>query len=270
MKRICSVLERRQSRWGFTLIELLVVIAIIAILAGLLLPALSRAKAKGQAIVCLNNLSQLQKAWLMYTDDHNDVMPLNWADDNYYRSLPGSWVLGNSSVDVDLTNITSGTLFQYISNPRSYLCPADQTKAQVGNGQKSPVIRSYARIGALHSKGGPYDSTIVPPPYLLTGTQKLSALSAPGPSKIWVFIEPNEDSHHHAGWDFLITEIPNVNWGHMPTDRHAQGCNLSFVDGHCERYPWKAPKEGRPGLEPIRAGGDRDDFNRLIAGYPLR
>ena len=263
--------KRVTSASAFTLIELLVVIAIIAILASLLLPALSQAKAKGQAIVCLNNLGQLQKAWLMYTDDHNDVMPLNWitADSAITRSRPGSWVLGNAGVDVDLTNITSGTLYPYVPSPRSYRCPADQTRVNAGGVKKVPVIRSYATLSALNSKGSYYDTTIAPWPYL--ECEKLSAIHNPGPAEAWVFIEPSEVSHDAAAWDFVIGEAPNVlHWAYLPTDRHAQGCNLSFLDGHIRPYRWKAPKEKRSIVASIQAGADRQDFNRLIAGHPRK
>ena len=135
-----------QVRRGFTLIELLVVIAIIAVLAGMLLPALSKAKAKGQAIVCLGNLKQLQTAWLMYADDHTDLMPHTRLDNGgppHYRALPGSWVLGNALLDVSLTNLQTGTLFPYHEEVGIFRCPSDWTRTSPGGAKGPRVNRSY-------------------------------------------------------------------------------------------------------------------------------
>ncbi len=259
---------------GFTLIELLVVIAIIAVLAGLLLPTLSKAKQKGQSIACVNNLKQLQLAWQLYADNHDDVMPLNWlADiDGHWRSQPGSWTLGNLRADVDLTNLTTGTLYLYAANARLYRCPADKTRVSLSSGGRVPVIRSYATLVALHTKGLFADpgATVVSSPLVqFSDCVKLSSIRAPGPDKAWVFIEPNEASHAHASWDFDLGRL-NVNWAHLPTGRHSLGCSLSFLDGHVQPYRWKAPKEKRQTGDVIQSKADREDYHRLLEGYPRK
>lgn len=259
------------GRSGFTLIELLVVIAILAVLAGLLLPALAKAKARGQSIACTGSLRQFQLAWQNYTDENQEVMPMNWVETvgDHWRSLPGSWTLGNLRADADLTNLTAGTLYHYVRNVKLYRCPGDRTMTSLPEGRKTPVIRSYASFDPLHTRGV-YAKTVAPSPLMqFSECVKVSAIKIPGPDQVWGFIEPNEGSHAYASWGFYLDGL-HRNWAHLPTDRHSMGANLSFLDGHVERYRWKDAKEKRPTLDPIRSAADREDYNRLLAGYPRK
>jgi prepilin-type N-terminal cleavage/methylation domain-containing protein/prepilin-type processing-associated H-X9-DG protein len=268
---------------AFTLLELLVVIAIIGILASLLLPSLSKAKARGQSVFCLSNLKQLQVGWLTYVHDNRDALAPNnskkkgFTQSGVSNEWGNSWVLGNARVDRSTSNIEHGVLFAHVGSAKPYRCPAD--KSTVAGMPALPRSRSYSVNTWLnaHIESGTVEQGINGSDVNL---QRFSQILIQPPTRILVFLDEHEQSIDDGIFGIPIpwfdSDVPlytNQWWGaSMPADRHSQGCNLSFADGRVEHYRWRSPKKGMRGgnIQPPANPQDRQDLERLQEGCPKR
>lgn len=263
------------SRFAFTLIELLVVIAIITILAALLLPGVARAKEDARRVNCISNLKQLQIAWHMYSDDYSGVLcPNDWI---YTIGTAGadmtqtSWCNGDARVDTNTAGIQSGLLYPYNTSTAIYHCPSDISTIVDANGNPLPQLRdrSYNMSQSVNGYGMLIDSNsgyyvdAIQPCF-----QKMSNITNPAPSQLFVFIDENENTLEDDQFGF---PSPNFAWGwwfDMPSNRHNQGGDLSFADGHVEYWHWVYPKNNATLLQQVNAA-EWPDYNRIAGAMRI-
>jgi prepilin-type N-terminal cleavage/methylation domain-containing protein/prepilin-type processing-associated H-X9-DG protein len=247
-------ITNRLNRNGFTLIELLVVIAIIAILAGMLLPALSKAKAKAQGIMCLSNNKQLVLGWQLYAGDFNDHCANNFTIPGTEEAITSgrfnnwvnnimSWGAGSGVGDRSITNelwVKNGVLGKYTDGAVGiYKCPADKYLSPVQRQAGFPMRLRSLSMNALfgRSNNDPNDNTARGASWAFGGAyrQFIKLTDVVEPAKTWLTLDEHPDSINDA---FFITNPDVNNWEDIPASYHNGACGFSFADGHAEIRKW--------------------------------
>jgi len=262
-------LTNKSRRTAFTLVEVLVVIAIIAVIAALLMPALSKARERGLAMVCLNNTKQLALGLQLYTDDHDGMLPYNlvMAGSLYRTNL--NWVNNVMTWDLSADNTNLATIRQaslgaYVSgSPAVYRCPSDRVLSSVqSTAGWDSRIRSYS-MNALVGNAGSASSggvNVNDPHY----RQFFKVSQITRPSEIFVFLDEHPDSVDDGyfvikdnspapgsgggGYSSSVASSTTPEWTDLPGSYHNRSAAFSFADGHASLHRWQGGRMILPSM----------------------
>jgi prepilin-type N-terminal cleavage/methylation domain-containing protein/prepilin-type processing-associated H-X9-DG protein len=237
---------------GFTLVELLVVIAIIGVLCSILLPSVARAKQSGARISCMNNLRQLNVAWILYADDHDDRLAYNLGKDDTIQMLNRgekyNWA--NSILDWSTNPSNTNTLLNtdaalgpYVAkNGQVFRCPSDYALSAAQRKLSWSSRTRSISMNAMVGDAGKFitdDGNVNNPNY----RQFLKLGEFTSTSDIFVFIEEHPDSIRDG---YFLNRIETNQWVDLPASWHNGSANLAYGDGHAESHRWLRASTKQP------------------------